>query len=160
MEDPIKRLLIVALVGIAVSGRIAAAAVAPSKPSQILNLFNSGTLCGGGPNTVVDQVLNPDGTTATFAIPAGQVLIVTSVDWVSASVTPNRHWEFVLGTTSAGFTLGGGAQSDADGFVSGTLVIPGGLVVKSGVKFCPDIEHAGTSEPVEVRVHGFLTKDR
>ena len=55
---------------------------------------------------------------------------------------------------------GGGAQSDADGYVSGTLVIPGGLVVKPGVKLCTEIVHAGTSAFVAVRVHGFLTKDK
>jgi hypothetical protein len=88
------------------------------------------------------------------------VLIVTSVDWRSPSATPNRHWEFVLSPSSADFTLAGGAQSDADGYVSGTIVIPGGLVVKPGVKLCPEIEHPGTSAFVAVRVHGFLTRDK
>lgn len=155
-----KRSLICALLGVALWSGVAAAALAPTKPSQILNLYNSGATSCGGVSAVVDRIVKPDGTSAAFSIPTGQVLIVTSVDWVAASVTANRHWEFVLGFPGGSFSLGDGAQSDADGQVSGTLLVPGGLVVKSGVQLCPHLTRNGGDAFAAVRVHGFLAKDK
>jgi hypothetical protein len=164
---PMKRLVIGTLVSMAVSGGIAsAAAPAPSKPSQIITLFNSGTACGalGSGDTAVDHIVNSDGSSAAFTIPAGQVLIITSIDWTAFTHTANRRFDFQLGSATGNFTIGGGAVSDADFIVSGTLLIPGGLVVKPGVTLCPEVEHSGSSlfeeDSANVRVHGFLAKDK
>jgi hypothetical protein len=160
-----KRLVIGTLVSMAVSGGIAAAALAPSKPSQIITLFNtSGTACGSSHGLAVDHIVKSDGSSAAFTIPAGQVLIITSIDWTAFTNTANRRFDFQLGSATGNFTIGGGAVSDADFIVSGTLLIPGGLVVKPGVTLCPEVEHSGSSlfeeDSANVRVHGFLAKDK
>jgi hypothetical protein len=161
-----KRLVIGTLVSMAVSGGIAAAALAPSKPSQIITLFNtSGTACGSSHGLAVDHIVKSDGSSAAFTIPAGQVLIITSIDWSAEVATANRRFDFALVSIPGGaFATGGGALSDADFTVSGTLLIPGGLVVKPGVTLCPEVDHGGPafveSDAAFVRVHGFLAKDK
>jgi len=65
-----------------------AGALAPTKPSQVVMLTSDGTTAscpsGGAATRAINTIVMRDATTASFAIPTGQVLVVTGVDWAHA----------------------------------------------------------------------------
>jgi hypothetical protein len=156
-----RHLLVVPFVGVLIASS-SHAEVAPSKPSDIIDAFNSGTPCKSAPGTLVDQVVHSDGTAGPLTIPTDHVLVITSVDWRGTG-TPNRHHFFTLtaetASGAAGVITGAGAQADGQGNVSGAVQIPDGIVIKRGVKLCPRVR-ANDEFPAFVRVHGFFTDDR
>jgi hypothetical protein len=146
------------ILGGLVSGAIAGP-LAPTKPSQVVTLANSGLACpllGGG--QVFDVRVGSDGSETPFSIPDGQVLVITGIDW-SVFLLPGLPGETVIAflrtppSPSAAPTVWrGAAVADANGRAGGTAVIPN-VVVKPGVPVClfPG-GSAGT-------LHGFLAKD-
>lgn len=55
--------------------------LAPSRPSDLVTIRSSGAKCSPSPWLKLDTQINGDGTLSPFVIPAGQVLVVTSVDF-------------------------------------------------------------------------------
>jgi hypothetical protein len=151
---------IIALAAVsAAAGPAGAAGVGPSRASDIVTLVSSGASCGGA-NYFVDLRVNPDGTTSPFEIPPGRVLVVTSAEWQGSGL-PNHFYSFVLYAGNTAIISGPGSQSNGQGQVAGTVVLPTGAVVGRDAELCTvlnSFEVADTS--VFPRIHGFLTKDR
>jgi hypothetical protein len=59
--------------------------ISPAKPSDTVVLIATGGACGGANGETYSTRVLPDGNTAPFAIPAGHVLMVTGVDFVTGN---------------------------------------------------------------------------
>ncbi len=137
---------------------------APTKPSELVTLIAdpSTAIC---PATTVPHVfgdrLQPDGTRVPFTIPNGQVLVITSFDWVVEGSTQanNAVWTAITfmgsGKNNALFS---GAMTDSIGRAAGTTLVPDGIVVAPGTVLCLDFV-AGASAAYG-RAHGYLTKNQ
>jgi hypothetical protein len=143
-----------------------AAALAPTKPSQILTVvanLSSAPSCPGGIFFQVNTVAKADGSTAEFAIPKGFVFVVTSFDWSSFGLQPGTFAEMDVTAVSAAGPFGaiaiGHSIVSSDGGAGSNVVVPSGLIVKPPAILCflPESEGVVSSS---VQVHGFLTKDK
>jgi hypothetical protein len=87
----------------------------------------------------VDSIHKPDGTTAPFAIPPNEVLVITEVELGSPSFTPGDKIELDLGRRS-GANVNNIVSTEStvapSGEVHATLVLPNGASVASGVSLC------------------------
>ena len=107
----------------------------------------------------------PDGTSQPFTIPAGQVLVLTGVEWFAANVGSGRSvlQEVVL-RTAAGpevvYRSHAVASVIGAGYAGQQSLMPK-VVVKGGVSLCNAeyIDNVATL-PGPATLHGFLTKDR
>jgi 5'(3')-deoxyribonucleotidase len=105
------------------------------------------------PHVFSDRLLL-DGTRMPFTIPSGQVLVVTSFDWVveGSSQANNTVWTAVTligaGKNNALFS---GAMADSIGRAAGATTIPEGVVVQPGTVMCLDF--VGGAQPVPQRVY-------
>jgi hypothetical protein len=151
------------MVGLAL--RAEAAVLAPSKPSQVVTLTGAVGVSAACPSGVVagrmvDTQHNPDGTSVPFNVPVGDVFVVTSWEWSGAGSASSTIGMGLVLVDSAATFLGtfskGSAASDSAGFGGGTVVIPSGFVVNSGISMC----YAGGGASASVIVHGFFAKDR
>jgi hypothetical protein len=142
----------------------AAGAVAPKKPSDLVSARGTpdSPLCPGDVGRHVDTQQNPDGTTSPFAIPAGSIFVVTSLEWLSPNTPPGTLAGvdlFIVDTsgTSISFLSHARAVAPTTGNGGGgTVATPAGIVVKSGSNLCFE----GTGGGSTVIVRGFLAKDR
>ena len=143
-----------------------AGAVAPRHISDIRTLATdslNGTVCtAGGGGFIIDQQVNPDGTSSPFSIPAGSVFIVTSWEWSITEVAPSEVAQVQLvispGTLPKNNLSFGSAQADSNGFAQGNTQTPEGIVVASGASLCIRW-NAPWQFGQLVRVHGFLAKE-
>jgi hypothetical protein len=139
-----------------------AGGVAPRKASSIVTLSTTGvTGACAGLGAEFNTELTSDGQVATFAgIPAGEVLVVTSVDFYSGGGTAGRRYMFNFGNTNGSLVVADAGLADATGQVVGSVTIPSGVVVKSGVVICARFTNAGGDVfNAFARVHGFFTGD-
>lgn len=133
-------------------------------PSQHVTVMTfSATACNGGfaGARAIDTRILPDGTTSSFTIPAGQVLVVTSIQ---ASVQTRSS---VNATVRVGPACGPGCMmpfadlmvlTDSVGRGGTHLELPTGFVVKPGVQLCvADVNFGGPNAFATVR--GYLAKD-
>lgn len=167
-------LRIVALVCLWGFAVVPAAALEPTKPSQLVT--GLATSLGDSPSPpcaslykafVVDRIAKPDGTAGPFAIPPKSVLVITSVDF-ALSTGASRYETFTVAAIdlanppTTAETLPNvafsGAIADAGGRVNGSIVIPGGLVVKPPAVPC--VQGGSSFEAAVVAIHGFFTKDK
>jgi hypothetical protein len=146
-----------------------AAALAPSKPSQLVAVTALGTCPLGFTTALFDTLVKGDGTTAPFSIPAGEVLVITDLTVVVDGKTPGD-------TIDAGVFAGTSASSRSliffenitagpSGAVTLSATFPTGIVVKSGTSLCPIARDntGGSGTPAVFAggsLHGFLTKDK
>ena len=109
------------------------------------------------PHTFSDRLL-PDGTRQPFTIPNGEVLVITSFDWVVEGSTQadNNVWTAValIGTTTSNLAILSGGTADSIGRASGHTDVPDGVVVKAGTALCLDFV-AGAQSAFAL-VHGYL----
>src|SRR5262249_56778370 len=106
-KKPSRLSLVAIIAGIAAAAAKPSGAVtlAPEKPSQVVQLVSGATdpLCIGV--SAVKTIVNPDGTTGSFSIPPGQVLVVTQLhaENLSGSGTPGNLIVFSVtnGNTAA-----------------------------------------------------------
>lgn len=142
-----------------------AGVLAPSKPSQVVTVTGDTATSASCPSGVVkgkmiDTQRNSDGTITPFNVPMGEVFVVTSWEWTGAgAVSSSITMALVLVDSSSTF-LGSFSQatasSDSSGNGGGTVDIPSGFVVKSGISMC----YAGGGASASVIVHGFFAKDK
>jgi hypothetical protein len=144
--------------------RAEAAVVAPSKPSEVITLAGDTSTSASCPSgavigKMIDKQHNPDGTITTFTVPAGQVFVATSWDWSGTGAASSSIVTGLVLIDSTATLLGtfsqSSASSDSSGLAGGTVVVPSGFVIKSGVSMC--YAGGGTRSVV---VHGFFTKDK
>jgi hypothetical protein len=139
--------------------------LAPATASDLVTLLgNLDTDCvpeGGA--RLVNQQQKADGTTAPFAVPARQVLVVTSYDFIFSGGTPSQRMQVPLVVVDATLTqvayVGTGHTiADSAGNGGGTITLPSGFAVKSGTRLCFQFAPNVTAGAVIVR--GFLAPDR
>jgi hypothetical protein len=147
----------------------AAGEVAPRKPSDIVTVVagSSGFPCLGS-GVKLDLVFFNDGTSRELHIAPGDVLVITGATWSAFHGRANTHHPFWLyrraDATAPIFTLarGAGALSDDTGFVSGSLTLSTGYVIKPGFTICADVRDSqgGVPSSLTVVLNGFFAKDR
>ena len=141
------------------------AALAPSKPSQLVTVAAEGSCTALGLTTDrFDTLVKDDGTTAPFSIPAGQVLVITDLTVFAPGKTAGGtvQVQVVVGTaaTSHFAIVTANVTANASGGVGFAATFPTGIVVKSGASICP-VAFDGTSNVAAGgSLHGFLTKDK
>ena len=102
---------------------------------------SSVTLCGD--KRAFRQIF-PDGSfsSETFVVPAGKVLVVTSLQWTDDSLTPNSVNIAFLARQNQSVPQWGlngavsSAMSDAAGAAGGNMTMPNGFAVSSGTLLC------------------------
>lgn len=112
------------------------------------------------PHTFSDR-LYPDGTRKAFTIPTGQVLVITSFDWVveGSSQANNNVWTgFALIGTGKNIALFSSGPADSIGRAAGHSDVPDGIVVYPGVAMCLDVVGGVTS--AYGRIHGYLALNK
>src|SRR5262249_549990 len=142
----------------------ATAALAPSKPSQLVTVAASGSCTALGLTTdLFNTLVKGDGTTAPFSIPAGQVLVITDLTVFAPGKTADGtvQVQVVVGTATSHFGIvTANVTANASGGVGFAATFPTGIVVKSGASICP-VAFDGTSNVAAGgSLHGFLTKDK
>ena len=141
-----------------------AGVLAPSLPSQVVVLrqSGSGTVClpkGGGLD--VDLRMAADGTNQPFVQPSDQALIITGIDWGTTGGTAGQDAQVVIrlaGPTpvNAQLAFTTGAVADAAGATVGSALVPN-VVVAPGLTVCAG---AGGGTLSQLVIHGFLTTNK
>lgn len=157
-----------ALICLALASAAPAGVVAPAKPSQLTDVTTTAAspACSAVSGSVeIDGVQKADGTTSTpFAIPLGQVFVVTEID-VSSIISAAHKFGVTVFRQAAGGSTSNvtsfDGSSDANGVVHVSLTFPTGASVKSGTKLCAGGEDLNTSATFKpfIEVHGFFTRD-
>jgi hypothetical protein len=139
-----------------------AATLAPSKPSQMVNLSNAAgpikpTACScsalGG--FTVDIRINPDGTTTSgFTIPADEVLVLAGMTWFTAGTLSPGDASYMNLCVNGNAIWFDRTVSGANTYNGRSLDLPN-LVIKGGQTLC-----AGGPAGFATNVSGFLTKDK
>jgi hypothetical protein len=161
--------VLLAILGVRGEAQVRAALVqlvnpplAPTKPSDMVTLRSSGSVCTGSPWRRLDRRVNPDGTVTPYTIPAGQVLVVTSVDWRQGFIAAGGHSEFFLFPSEANISVnypiaqsvGAGAGPTGGGsFLVTGVALPAGTPCW-GIN---DLTNLGSADAL---VHGFLAADQ
>jgi len=146
------------------------AVLAPTKASQLVTVYGSGSCPLTGFNAQNSQVLSfvvhADSSTSPFTIPPKQVFVLTDVTTTGYGNVPS---DVMLGTISVG-TLPGisgvlGARYEAaggGGAVAVTIEFPVGVAVKSTSLMCTQLlnfTHPGPVYPTST-AHGFFAPDK
>ena len=129
----------------------------PTKPSQLVSLTYSGATCSVGGGTKADTRAMGDGSTAPFTIPAGQVLVITGVQWnESGSGTADSSFLYLVGSGGTAVVSVGAGLVGTGGYGGGNFGVSG-VVVKPGTDICIGLNSLSTAYPT---VQGYLTKDK
>ena len=143
----------------------AAGPLSPTKASQVALLMPTATTesgCGASAYPV-DTMRKSDGTVVPFAVPPKEVFVVTSMDVWGDAEEPNRRYFFSLsidnspGIPGGTLVVGDAGLTDSTGGYAGSVSVPTGAIVPSGVQLCAKID-GPSEEPTFVRVHGFFAK--
>ena len=163
---PVRVATLALLSALLVSGAQASAGpLAPSKPSQLVVARAASTPCpvDGFPTSnpfEITWMSTPDGTPVPFAIPAKQMLVVTSVSLVTTGGVANATAQLLLiavaSPTELSVLAEGYARTDANGLATYQQSFPTGVAVRSGVTLCI----AGTTGSTLGSVTGFFAKDK
>ena len=111
---------------------------------------------------IIDSMVNADGSVGPLVIPAGKVLVITSLEWTSFGAVANTHYAFVIRNADKqnSIVAGAGTISDGGGDMSGSLQIPTGLVIRSGMNLCTSANNTSIGRNLAfTRLHGYFTKD-
>jgi hypothetical protein len=135
-----------------------AGVLAPSKPSQLVTLSTDGTVCPFDASAFVFNTrIAGDGTLHPFAIPAGDVLVVSSFDGIVVAGTASSTQDLVLlvppgiiVATAPEFTLSGAGK----GAAARDLTTP--LVVRPGTTLCIGSDFGASV--FRGLVHGFFAQ--
>ena len=161
-KNPMKRIVPVAILFFGLTTAASAGTLAPSKPSQMVDLSNAAgpikptsCSCLALTGATVDIRINPDGTTTPgFTIPDGNVLVLTGMTWITSGVlSPGdaSYMSLCLGGTEIWRDQ---TVSGANAYNGRSLDLPN-VVIKSGQTLC-----AGGPAGFATSVSGFLTKDK
>jgi hypothetical protein len=125
-------------------------------------LISDGTACPLA-GIKVDLQIKPDGSSGSFSIPTGQVLVVTGFDWAQQGLLASQTGLASLlieSATATNAVFVDGAIADSKGVAVKAAAVPN-VVVKPvpGAVFCFGSGGGAVISPSSV-VHGFLTKDK
>src|SRR5262245_51829950 len=119
-----------------------AGALEPKKPSDVVTLTTSGTVCPDFASAMLlDRRITPDGTQEPFVVPAKRVLVITKLEVTAngvASLANHSIGAALVFGASPSFQTPGfvTARADADGVFSIHEPIPPGIVVGPGTNLC------------------------
>ena len=138
----------------------------PVKASDLVTLTSSGAFCSAGHPAVrrFDVQNNGDGTTTPFVIPAGQVLVVTGIDFRQGRTDgPGQQEELFLFASSLisdslsnmADLMAAPGSSDSRAGLSAAIT---GVIIKSTAIPCWQVNslNIGTARAV---LHGYLAPD-
>jgi hypothetical protein len=161
------RIIGTALLAIVWAATASAGGLAPKRASDLVTLISdpSTPICPGTsvPHSFADRLL-PDGTRVAFSIPSGQVLVITSYDWiVEGSSEANRTvWTgvgvFDVAMNQNRLALTSSAGADGTGRAAGSTTAPAGIAVTSGAAMC--LDYVGGASAAYATLHGFLATDK
>jgi hypothetical protein len=160
--SPVVALVVALLLSPTFVARSGAAALAPKRASDLRTVTASKQHgCPSLFGFAVDTVQNPDGTTAPFVVPPGNVFIITSWEWIACASTPDGHSLAVRLSADNGsltdpfLSIGTGTASSTSSTncSGGSVQTPPGVAVKSGTTLCIVDPNA------TIVVHGFITRD-
>lgn len=137
----------------------------PTRPSDLVVIRSKGVTCGSSPWIMLDTQVNGDGTLSPFTIPAGKVLIVTSIDArQGATGASGKQEEFFLFPSAANININYpvvdlmAAPGSSDGRAGVSAVITG-VAIKAGNP-CWGTNNLSAIGSADMLVRGFLTADQ
>jgi hypothetical protein len=152
-------LTLTATVALMLAGPAWAGTVGAKKPSDEVTL-KTGAPCPGFNGLTFDTRLNADGTTSPFTIPAGQVLILDHLSWLTNNAGAAGGIEavdlYLSGSSEILWSVYSVRTTDL--YAAGNPPLPH-IPIKSGSTLCIRPEFTSLNAPY-VHVHGFLTKDK
>jgi hypothetical protein len=141
-----------------------AGVIGPKRPSDLVNVIALSGLSGmtcSGLALAFDTRVTADGDRVPFAIPPGQVFVVTGLEWdtyggsatkqVIASVVMNKP--AVCDNTFAGSS----AVPDATGGAAGNITFPTGIAIRPGIELGL---FALNGIPYRGKLTGYFTADK
>ncbi len=143
----------------------AGAFLGPTKASDLVTIRSSGAKCEPSPWLKLDTQITGAGTLVPFVIPAGKVLVVTSIDFrQGATGGSGRQEEFFLfpsavniGVNQAIVDLMAAAGS-TDSRAGGSFGITG-VAIKAGNP-CWGVNNLNALGSADALVHGYLAVDQ
>jgi hypothetical protein len=141
--------------------------VNPSSPlPSSMRTVQSSSACPFGSGELFDKATSPDGSFSTFAIPAGQVFVITSLAVEGGtgvpSATPGNPVQTALRINNSVYALTI-QNSDIGASKSFSLheTFPTGIVVRSGNPICVEAQDVVTAASVGAAgvINGYLTTD-
>lgn len=142
-----------------VSSSAHAGVLGPRKPSDLVTLITNGSTCSPISFLRMDTQIHADGTSSPFSIPAGEVLVLTGVDWDEGGASGGVD-NLVLALLGADYSVAAISTGPigANGY-GGASTPLSGIVVKPGTSICVTLNSPNTFNSYPV-VHGFLTADK
>ena len=143
----------------------AGAFLGPTKASDLVTLRSSRAKCIPSPWLMLDTQVNGDGTLTPFVIPAGKVLIVTSIDFRQGNTgTAGNYEEFFLFPSAANIANNiaivdlVAAPGSADRAAGASAVVTG-VAIKAGNP-CWGVNNLNALGSADALVHGYLAVDQ
>lgn len=143
----------------------ASAILGPTKPSDLVTIRSSGAKCEPSPWLKLDTQITGEGKLVPFAIPAGKVLVVTSIDFrQGATGLAGKQEEFFLFPSAANIGVNYAivdlmaAPGSADGRAGGSFVVTG-VAIKAGNP-CWGVNNLAGQGSADALVHGYLAADQ
>lgn len=139
---------------------------------QTTNFFSAPCFQNNGATiawTFDRSLVKSGGTFIPFTLPAGKVLVVTSLDWTASgsAAAANKARIATLWRAIAGNKNGPSAQStaiaDSNGRAGGSETFPSGIVLQNPGQFCLGVDIDTTPVPGEFIfgvLQGFLAPDK
>lgn len=146
-----------------------AGALAPTKASQLLTIYASGSCAIGGTaagnSTAFSQIVRADGTVGAFTIPAKQVFVITEATLTTtAEPAGDAMLSFVaFGTASGGSPVAIRLETVAsNGTVNSSFLFPSGIALKGTATACAEMfnQTHGGSVFISATAHGFFAPDK
>jgi hypothetical protein len=137
----------------------------PTKASDLVTLRSSRAKCNPSQWLMLDTQVNGDGTLSAFTIPAGKVLVVTSIDFRQGNTGASGDAEeFFLCPSAA--NIGNNiaivdlmaAPGSADRRAGASFVITG-VAIKAGNP-CWGVNNLNALGSADALVHGYLAVDQ
>ncbi len=113
-------------------------------------------------HTFGDRLL-ANGRRTRFTVPAGQVLVITAIDWaVESSVRfDETGWAAVDLSDGSGYqhAFTSSARFDLRGRAAGSSIVPNGVAVGPGTTMCLAFDAPVSAATAFARIHGFLARN-
>ena len=143
--------------------------LAPTKASQLVTVYSTGTCSLPGFNAnasaTFNQVVRPDGSIVPFVIPPKQVFVmVDAMLTVAGQVAADEMLAVVaLGTPTGGAPVAARFESASPGgTMTATFEFPAGIAVKPGTVMCSEILNFthGNNSGASAIAHGYFAPDK
>jgi hypothetical protein len=149
-----RSLLVVALV-LGFTTAVHAAALAPTKASQLATVLASTDTCNSGSGRVLNFLAQGDGSVVALAIPDKSVLVVTAWEWCEGS-NPSAAFVTLAIDGPGGFVPASSVLRESLTATCSRADLGPGVRVSSGTQLCVTPVGAGAF----VKAYGYFAKDK